>query len=85
MLEHSDVIKHDSLDILESGSDNTIMVGDQMLSDIKGANEYGLYTILVDPLEDKYDIKTGTSRVLQDIMIKKLSKKNIFHRNNYYK
>lgn len=74
-----------ALDILESGSDNTIMVGDQMLSDIKGANEYGLYTILVDPLEDKYDIKTGTSRVLQDIMIKKLSKKNIFHRNNYYK
>ena len=74
-----------ALDILEAGSDDTIMVGDQMLSDIKGANEYGLYTILVDPLEDKYDIKTGTSKVLQDMMIKKLSKKNIFHRNNYYK
>lgn len=74
-----------ALDILETGSDDTIMVGDQMLSDIKGANEYGLYTILVDPLEDKYDIKTGTSKVLQDMMIKKLSKKNIFHRNNYYK
>ncbi len=74
-----------ALDILETGSDDTIMVGDQMLSDIKGANEYGLYTILVDPLEDKYDIKTGTSKVLQDMMIKKLSKKNIFRRNNYYK
>ena len=74
-----------ALDILESGSNDTIMVGDQMLSDIKGANGYGLYTILVDPLEDKYDIKTGTSRVLQNIMIKKLSKKNIFHKNNYYK
>ncbi len=70
---------------LEAGTNDTIMVGDQMLSDIKGANEYGLYTILVDPLEDKYDIKTGTSKVLQDMMIKKLSKKNIFHRNNYYK
>lgn len=64
---------------------DTIMVGDQMLSDIKGANEYGLYSILVEPVDNKYDIKTGTSRVLQNIMIRKLEKKNIFHRNNYYK
>jgi len=74
-----------ALNILGSDIDDTIMVGDQMLTDIKGANEYGLYSVLVDPLDNKYDIKTGTSRVLQNAMIKKLEKKNIFHKNNYYK
>ena len=56
------------------------MIGDQMLSDIVGANKYGIYTILVDPLENKYDIKTGTSRVLQNIMMKKIK----FKQGNYY-
>lgn len=74
-----------ALDILGASSEETVMVGDQMLSDIKGANEYGIYSILVDPVDDKYDIKTGTSRVLQDMMIKKLDKKNIFHNKHYYK
>lgn len=74
-----------ALKVLGASVNDTIMVGDQMLSDIKGANEYGLYSILVEPVDDKYDIKTGTSRVLQNIMVKKLEKKNIFHRNSFYK
>lgn len=74
-----------ALSILGSNIEDTVMVGDQMLTDIKGANEYGLYSILVEPVANKYDIKTGTSRVLQNVMINKLEKKNIFHRNSYYK
>lgn len=74
-----------ALDIIKAKVEDTIMVGDQMLTDIKGANEYGLYSVLVDPLDSKYDIKTGTSRLLQNIMIKKLEKKNVFHKHNYYK
>ena len=74
-----------ALSILGSNIEDTVMVGDQMLTDIKGANEYGLYSILVDPVANKYDIKTGTSRVLQNVMVRKLEKKNIFHRNSYYK
>lgn len=70
---------------LGSNITDTVMVGDQMLTDIKGANEYGLYSILVEPVADQYDIKTGTSRVLQNIMVKKLENKNIFHKNSYYK
>jgi len=74
-----------ALKLLSGDCDNTIMIGDQMLSDIKGANEYGLYSILVEPVDNKYDIKTGTSRILQNIMVRKMEKKNIFHRNCYYK
>jgi len=74
-----------ALKVLGSNTNDTVMVGDQMLTDIKGANEYELYSILVEPVANKYDIKTGTSRVLQNIMVKKLENKNIFHRNRYYK
>lgn len=70
---------------LDAKKENTAMIGDQMLTDIKGANEYGIYSILVDPVSNSYDIKTGTSRVLQNIMTKKLEKRKVFMRNNYYK
>lgn len=69
-----------ALNILKAKKKNTVMIGDQMLSDIVGANKYGIHTILVDPLENKYDLKTGTSRVLQNIMMKKIK----FKQGNYY-
>ena len=74
-----------ALMVMNSKAGDTVMIGDQMLSDIKGANQYFLYSILVDPVSDYYDFKTGTSRVLQNIMIKKLSKLNRFRQCDYYK
>ncbi|MCI9084508.1 MAG: YqeG family HAD IIIA-type phosphatase [Bacilli bacterium] len=74
-----------ALMVMNSKAGDTVMIGDQMLSDIKGANQYFLYSILVDPVSDYYDFKTGTSRVLQNIMIKKLSKLNKFRQCDYYK
>lgn len=73
-----------ALSKLQTSKDETIMVGDQMLSDIKGANTYGLYSILVDPVDNVYDFKTGVSRCLQKIMIKKISKKGNFNDQKYY-
>lgn len=73
-----------ALKLLESDISSTAMIGDQMLTDIKGANEYGLCSILVDPLLNKYDFKTGTSRILQNIMEFKLKRENKFTRHKYY-
>lgn len=73
-----------ALELLNSKAINTAMVGDQMLSDIKGAKVYGLYTILVDPLENKYNLQTKVSRILQDKMEKKLQKENKFIKGKYY-
>lgn len=67
---------------LNSKRENTAMIGDQVLTDIKGAKENGIYSILVEPVSDKYDIKTGMSRLLQNMMEKKMNK---FKRYNYYK
>lgn len=71
-----------SLELLHSTSDNTAMIGDQMLSDIVFANKNKIYSILVEPYKNKYDIKTGTSRFLQNIIMHKLKKK--IKRYNYY-
>lgn len=73
-----------ALILLNSNKNNTVMIGDQMLSDIKGANEYGLYTIMVDPLSNKHDIKTRVSRILQKIMMRNFAKKGIFKERKYY-
>ena len=64
--------------------DKVAMIGDQMLSDIKGAKEYGLFTILVNPVSKKQNIKTATSKFLQNRMEKHLKKQNLFDKDIYY-
>lgn len=60
------------------------MIGDQLMTDILGGNRFNCYTILVDPLGKK-DLKiTSINRMLEKIVIKKLSKKGILKRGNYY-
>lgn len=71
-----------ALELLNSNASNTVMIGDQMLSDIVFANKFKLYSILVEPFKKKYDIKTGISRILQNIIMKKLSNK--IKRYHYY-
>ena len=47
------------------------MIGDQIFTDMLGANKVGIYTILVDPLEKK-DLKiTSVNRKLEQIIKKK--------------
>ncbi|MBQ9011746.1 MAG: YqeG family HAD IIIA-type phosphatase [Bacilli bacterium] len=73
-----------ALNLLQSKKENTVMIGDQMMSDIKGANDYGIYSILTDPLTSINNLKTKTSRILQNIMEKHLKKKNLFITKQYY-
>lgn len=75
-----------ALEILKVSDKNKVaMIGDQMMSDIKGANEYGIYSILVKPISKHNNIQTGTSRVLQNIMENHLNKIKKFDKNKYYK
>jgi len=75
-----------AMDILNTNDKKSVaMVGDQMMSDIKGANEYGIYSILVKSISKHDNIQTGTSRFLQNIMEKHLKKINKFDKDVYYK
>lgn len=73
-----------ALYLLNGNRDNTIMIGDQMLTDIKGANEYGLYSILVNPISNKHNRGTKFNQILQKIIVKKLTRKNLFTLNRFY-
>lgn len=69
----------------EKDKSRVAMIGDQMLSDIKGANEYGIYSILVNPVSNHNNIKTGTQRVLQRRIENHLKRKKLFDRKVFYK
>ncbi len=74
-----------ALAILNCTKQATAMIGDQMMSDIKGANEYGLYSILLKPVDNHNNIKTKTSRILQNIMENHLKKTNQFDNQKFYR
>ncbi len=74
-----------ALEILDGDKKNVAMVGDQMMSDVKGANEYGIYSILVKPISNHNNIQTKTSRFLQNKMEKHLKKMGMFDHEIFYK
>ena len=60
------------------------MIGDQIVTDIFTGKRYGMYTVLVDPLGVK-DLKiTSLNRVIENFILKRYKKKNIFERGSYY-
>ena len=60
------------------------MIGDQIPTDIYGGNRMGIFTILVKPISNKETLPTRIDRIFENIIIKKLEKRNIFKRGKYY-
>ena len=74
-----------ALEILKvSDLDKVAMIGDQMLTDVYGANNYGIYSILVRPISKKNNIGTFINRCLQNRIERYLKKKKIFDKESYY-
>lgn len=59
-------------------------VGDQILTDIYGANRLGITTILVNPLSTNDFVFTKFNRMIEKYIFKKLSKKGLLKKGNYY-
>lgn len=59
-------------------------VGDQLLTDIYGANRMGITTILINPLSTNDIVFTKFNRMIEKYIIKKLSKKGLLKKGNYY-
>ncbi len=60
------------------------IIGDQIMTDVMGGNRYGIYTILTDPLSEEELKVTGINRFFENKVLKKLAKKNLFRRGEYY-
>ncbi len=65
-----------ALKVLQSRAENTLLVGDQIFTDIFGGNRMGLYTILVDPIDKKEFIGTKIVRLIERLVRKRGVKKN---------
>ena len=73
-----------ALKLVNSTKENTVAIGDQLITDIVGAKKYGIKAILVDQLSKENNVQTSLAQKLQKHMIKKLSKKEMFKQGNYY-
>lgn len=59
-------------------------VGDQLLTDMLGANRLGITTILVNPISTN-DFKITTfNRFIENIIINHFTKKGVFKKGEYY-
>ena len=59
-------------------------IGDQLITDIYGANKLDIISILVNPLtEHDYSI-TFINRIFEKFIYSRLNKKDIFERGKYY-
>lgn len=60
------------------------IIGDQMLTDIKGGNKVGITTILVNPVSTKDSIFTKVNRFREKMIMKKLHNADLFVKGKYY-
>jgi len=59
-------------------------VGDQLLTDIYGANRMGFTSILVNPISSKEYFPTKINRLVEKIIYRKFLKRGIFEKGSYY-
>ena len=59
-------------------------IGDQLITDIFGANRMGLTSILVNPISKEDFIGTKFNRFFERIIMHRLSKKGLFTKGEYH-
>ena len=70
----------------EKGYDaqETAIIGDQIMTDVKVGNKVGITTILIKPISEKDFLITKFNRFLENRKMNKLSKKKLFYKDRYY-
>ena len=63
-----------AFDIMNTDKKHTMFVGDQIFTDVFGANRVGMYTILVKPIHPKEEIQIVLKRYLEKIVLKSYEK-----------
>lgn len=58
-----------AMDLMGTDTNNTLFVGDQIFTDVWGANKAGIYSILVKPIHPKEEIQIVLKRYLEKIVL----------------
>lgn len=64
-----------AMEQMNTNQDNTLFVGDQLFTDVWGANRAGIYTILVKPIHPKEEIQIVIKRFFEKIVLHFYKKK----------
>lgn len=72
------------LDLYKFKDTQIAAIGDQLMTDILGANRMGLTSILVDPLTSKEYKWTKINRFFEKIVLRRFAKKGILVKGEYY-
>ena len=59
-------------------------IGDQLMTDIYGANNIKIISILVDQISEVEEHKTKFNRLLEKLILNHFKARNIFIKGNYY-
>ena len=60
------------------------IIGDQILTDIKGGNNVGITTILIEPLSEKESPFTKINRSRENTLMRRMGAKGLFIKERYY-
>ncbi|MEE1517902.1 MAG: YqeG family HAD IIIA-type phosphatase [Lachnospiraceae bacterium] len=58
-----------AMELMHTDTSNTLFVGDQIFTDVLGANRAGIYSILVQPIHPKEEIQIVLKRYLEKIVL----------------
>jgi hypothetical protein len=58
-----------AMEDMDTDSGNTLFIGDQIFTDVWGANKAGIYSILVKPIHPKEEIQIVLKRYLERIVL----------------
>lgn len=72
-----------AMELMRTNEDTTLFVGDQIFTDIYGANRAGIRTILVKPIHPKEEIQIVLKRYLEKIVLF-FYKRNLKKKENGY-
>ncbi|MFD2116287.1 YqeG family HAD IIIA-type phosphatase [Paenibacillus yanchengensis] len=68
-----------ALHILQLNASQTVMIGDQMMTDVLGGNRMGLFTILVKPIAPSEEgIGTRINRMLEKVALVRLRRRGLW-------
>lgn len=57
------------MELMDTNKDSTLFIGDQIFTDVYGANRAGIATILVKPIHPKEEIQIVLKRYLEKIVL----------------
>jgi len=58
-----------AIQMLEATPETTVVIGDQIFTDILGGNRFNLYTILVNPISSKEFFGTKFTRLMEKLIV----------------